>query len=290
VAKQSSSRPKPNPPKSSPPPTSTKPGGPPPSKSPSGSSKKAAPPAKSQGISPMTLILVAVVAVALVGLAIFYNQQRTAATATPPLALGTPPPSMSDKGIPVGVTADGYPFKGNPDAKVVVQNFSDFQCPFCAQFVASVEPKIEEEFIKTGRIKYVFRDFQFLDRIRQGQPNYDGESHRASLAAHCAQDQGKFWEMHDLIYMSQGKAENAGAFSDANLEKLASSLNLNMDQWRTCFKNNANDVNRLIDRSMNDSTGKQVQGTPTLFVGDRKIEAGSFDTLKAAIELAEQNK
>ncbi len=237
----------------------------------------------------MTLILVAVVAVALVGLAIFYNQQRTAAT-SPPIALGTPPPSMSDKGIPVGVTAEGYPFKGNPDAKVVVQNFSDFQCPFCAQFVASVEPKIEEEFIKTGRIKYVFRDFQFLDRIRQGQPNYDGESHRASLAAHCAQSQGKFWEMHDLLYLSQGKAENAGAFSDANLEKLASSLNLNMDQWRACFKSNAGEVNKLIDRSMNDSTGKQVQGTPTLFVGDRKIEAGSFDTLKAAIELAEQNK
>lgn len=238
----------------------------------------------------MTLILVAVVAVALVGFAIFYSQQRTAATTSPPLALGTPPPSMSDKGIPVGVTAEGYPFKGNPDAKVVVQNFSDFQCPFCAQFVASVEPKIEEELIKTGRIKYVFRDFQFLDRIRQGQANYDGESHRASLAAHCAQNQGKFWEMHDLLYMSQGKDENAGAFSDANLEKMAGSLNLNMDQWRACFKNNAGDVNKLIDRSMNDSTGKQVQGTPTLFVGDRKIEAGSFDTLKAAIELAEQNK
>lgn len=229
----------------------------------------------------MTLILVAVVAVALVGLAIFYNQQRTAATSSPPIALGTPPPSMSDKGIPVGVTAEGYPFKGNPDAKVVVQNFSDFQCPFCAQFVASVEPKIEEEFIKTGRIKYVFRDFQFLDRIRQGQPNYDGESHRASLAAHCAQSQGKFWEMHDLLFA------NSNALETDDLRRYAEQLGLDLEAFDESMRTQAG-LSRVHD-DLVDAETSELDGTPTFYIGHERL-FGPYDARTLIWELSESGR
>jgi protein-disulfide isomerase len=240
-------------------------------------------------ISPITIGLVTLVVVAIAGFAIFYNQQRNAApvtTAAPGAALV----SLSAKGIPQGVTPEGYAFKGNPDAKVVIEDFSDYQCPHCGTFATVVGPRLEEEFIKTGRVKFILRDFQFLDRQASGQPHPMGESHRAAHATHCAKDQGKFWEMHDIIFSNQGKTGNKGAFSDANLAGFATTIGLNVDQFNTCMKNNAGEINKIIDRSMNDAKGKQVQGTPTFFVNDRKVESGEFDTLKAAIELAEQSK
>jgi protein-disulfide isomerase len=244
-----------------------------------------------QRISPVTIGLVALVVLAIAGFAIFYNQQRNATPTTASTAAsGAPPVSLNEKGISQGVTPEGYPFKGNPDAKVVMEEFGDYQCPHCGTFATVVEPKIEEEFIKTGRVKFVFRDFQFLDRQSNGQPNPNGESHRASLAAFCAKDQGKYWEMHEMIFNNQGKQENKGAFSDANLAGFAAQLGLNVDTFNACLKNNASDVNKLIDRSMNDAKGKQVQGTPTFFINDRTVESGEYDTLKAAIELAEQAK
>lgn len=233
----------------------------------------------------MTIGLVAIVVLAVAGFAIFYNQQRTAAPA--PVAKGEAPVSLSSKGIQQGVTAEGYAFKGNPNAKVVMEDFSDYQCPHCGTFATVVEPRIEEEFIKTGRVKFIFRDFQFLDRGSNNAPNPNGESHRAAHASHCAKDQNKFWEMHALVFQSQGKQANKGAYSDQNLEGFAQQLGLNLDQYRACMKDKAADINRIIERSMNDAKGKQVQGTPTFFINERKIEGYDFDTLKAAIELAE---
>lgn len=252
-------------------------------------STRSAPAPKSSGISPVTIGLVALVVLALAGFAIFFNQQRNAAPATA-VQPGAPPVTMSQKGIPQGVTPEGYPFKGNPDAKVVIEDFSDYQCPHCGTFATVVEPKIEDELIKTGKAKLIFRDFQFLDRQSNGQPNPMGESHRAAHAAHCAKDQGKFWEMHDTLFANQPKTGNKGGFSDTNLEGFAQTIGLNMDQFRACMKNNAGDINKLIERSMNDAKGKQVQGTPTLFINDRKVESGEWDTIKAAVDLAETAK
>lgn len=226
---------------------------------------------------------------ALAGFAIFWSQSRSqAAVPAPVIAAGTPVPSLSSQGIQTGVTPEGYPFKGNPDAKVIVEDFSDYQCSHCATFAVAVEPRLTDEFVKSGRVKFIFRDFQFLDRTSQTSTNPNGESHRAALAAHCAKDQGKFWEMHDTLYANQPKTPNKGGYGDQALEGFAAQVGLNMDDFRGCMKNKAGDVNRLIERSMNDAKGKQVQGTPTFFINDRKVEGYEFDTLKAAIELAEQ--
>ena len=231
----------------------------------------------------MTILLGLVVVAAIAGLAILLNQQQTRPTTASKVDV---PVSLSEKGIPQGVTPEGYAFKGNPDAKVVVEDFSDYQCPHCGTFATTVEPRIEEEFIKTGKIKFIFRDFQFLDRKSPTEPSPMGDSHRAAQAAHCAKDQNKFWEMHDIIFNNQPKQENRSGFNDATLEGFASQLGLNMDQFRACMKDKPGEINKIIDRSMNDAKGKQVQGTPTFFVNGRKVESGDFDTLKAAIDLA----
>ncbi len=218
---------------------------------------------------------------------VFWNQQRTATPAAPvPLATGIV--KDADR-FNVGVTPEGYAFKGNPDAKVTIENFSDFQCPYCAAFATGVEPRLEQDFVKTGRVKYVFRDFQFLDRNSDGTPNLDGESHRAALAAHCALDQGMFWAYHDSLYRNQPKAENSGGFSDDKLQALAAQLGLNMDTFNACMKSKASSVNAILNKSLNEPPAKQVQGTPTLFINGRKIENPDYDSVKAAIELSERN-
>ncbi|MFN8481732.1 MAG: DsbA family protein [Anaerolineae bacterium] len=252
-------------------------------------SARNAPPPKPR-ISPVTIGAVVVLAAAIVAFLVFWNQQRTAAPAVAPAAVATGVAKDSDQyPMGVGVTAEGYPYKGNPNAKVTVENFSDYQCPFCAAFATGLEPKINDEFVKTGRVKFVFRDFQFLDRNKDGSPNLDGESHRAALAAHCALDQGAFWAYHDLLYKNQGKVENGGTFTDDRLESFAAQLGLNLDTFRSCMRSKAGSVNALINRSMNEAPAKEVQGTPTFFINGRKVESPDYDSIKAAIELAERN-
>ena len=238
---------------------------------------------KRPGISPVTILLGLVVVAAIAGLAILLNQQQTRPTTASKVDV---PVSLSEKGIPQGTTPEGYAFKGNPDAKVVVEDFSDYQCPHCGTFATTVEPRIEEEYVKTGKIKFIFRDFQFLDRKSPTETSPMGDSHRAAHAAYCAKDQNKFWEMHDIMFNNQPKAENRNGYNDATLEGYASQLGLNMDQFRSCMKDKPGEINKIIDRSMNDAKGKQVQGTPTFFVNNRKVESGDYDTLKAAIDLA----
>ena len=238
---------------------------------------------KRPGISPVTILLGLVVVAAIAGLAILLNQQQTRPTTAGKVDV---PVSLSEKGIPQGTTPEGYAFKGNPDAKVVVEDFADYQCPHCGTFATTVEPRIEEEYVKTGKIKFVFRDFQFLDRKSPTEPSPMGDSHRAAHAAYCAKDQNKFWEMHDIMFNNQPKQENRSGYNDATLEGFASQLGLNMDQFRSCMKDKPGEINKIIDRSMNDAKGKQVQGTPTFFVNNRKVESGDYDTLKAAIDLA----
>ncbi|MFN8499879.1 MAG: thioredoxin domain-containing protein [Anaerolineae bacterium] len=252
-------------------------------------SPRGAPPPKPR-ISPITIGAVIVLAAAVVAFLVFWNQQRNAPTAIAPVPVATGTVKDADKyTVGVGVTPEGYPYKGNPNAKVTVENFSDYQCPFCAAFATGLEPKINDEFVNSGRAKFVFRDFQFLDRNSDGTPNLDGESHRAALAAHCALDQGAFWAYHDLLYKNQGKVENGGTLSDERLQNFAAQLGLNLDTFKSCMRSKAGTVNALINRSMNEAPAKEVQGTPTFFINGRKVESPDYDSIKAAIELAERN-
>ena len=90
------------------------------------------------------------------------------------------------------VSLDDDPVKGNPNAPVTVVEFSDFQCPFCSRFFQQTLPLIEENYIDTGKIKFVYKDLP-LDNLH---PN----ARAAHIAAECADEQGKFWEYHDVLF------------------------------------------------------------------------------------------
>jgi protein-disulfide isomerase len=82
---------------------------------------------------------------------------------------------------------------GDPNAPVTVIEYGDYQCPFCARFYTDIEPLIRDQYIKTGKVKMVFRNYPFLGP----------ESTAAAEAVECAKDQGKYWEFHDALYAAE---------------------------------------------------------------------------------------
>ena len=163
---------------------------------------------------------------------------------------------------------------GNPEAPVTLVEFADFQCPFCGKYFKETLPRVKDAYIKTGQVKFIFRDFAFLGE----------ESFRAAEAARCAGEQGKFWDYHDYLYGHQ-KGENEGAFSDANLKKFADVLKLDRTLFDACF-----DSGKYRDAVERESMlGKElgVSGTPTTFVNGKAITGAiPFSSLDKDIQSA----
>ncbi len=167
---------------------------------------------------------------------------------------------------------------GDKSAKVVFIEYGDYQCPFCKQFFQTVEPQIIDQYVKTGKVAFVWRDFAFLD----GSP--DGESHLAAEAARCAGEQNKFWEYHDELFRRQGQ-ENGGAFKADNLKKFATSLGLNRNNFDSCLDS------RKYKKAVADSTQgggvAGVNGTPASFISGKFISgAAAYSSFASEIDAA----
>lgn len=144
----------------------------------------------------------------------------------------------------------GEPFKGDKNAKIVVIEFSDYQCPFCARFVRDTSPQIEKEYVQSGKIKYVFRDLP----LTSIHPN----AFKAAEAAACAGEQDKFWEMHDRLYENQKKI----ALSD--LPSHAESIGLDKARFEQCLSSDK--YAEKIRQDMAEASRVGITGTPTFFV------------------------
>ena len=142
---------------------------------------------------------------------------------------------------------------GNANAPVTLIEYGDFQCPFCGKFFKETESVLRENYIKTGKVKFIYRDFAFLGP----------ESTWAANAARCAGEQGKFWEYHDYLYNSQ-RGENQGAFSKDNLKSFASVLGLNKEKFNACVDGDKYSNEIKEQTKVGGEAG--VQGTPANFV------------------------
>ena len=137
------------------------------------------------------------------------------------------PPEGTYKGIPVGFTQEGFPYRGSPDAPIVMYEYSDFQCPFCSRYFVQTEPAIDESYVRSGQVRVVFRDFP----LAQLHPNAPA-AHVASL---CAADQGieAYWQMHSRLFQTQSEW-NESTDAPSYFSTLAGELGLDMESYQAC--------------------------------------------------------
>jgi len=144
------------------------------------------------------------------------------------------------------LTIAGRPSKGNPRAKVTVVEYSDYECPYCGQYVAQVYPQIDREYVKTNKINYVFKNYP----IAQLHP----ASIKAHKAAACAGDQNRYWEMHDRLFADQ---------RNFNLDRFvehAALLSLEPIAFRACIESTKHES--LIRDDVAEAENGGVRGTP----------------------------
>ena len=151
---------------------------------------------------------------------------------------------------PSTVSIQGAPSLGSTDASVVVIEYSDFQCPYCGTFARETFSAIEERYIKAGKVRYVYRNFP----LDEAHP----KAFKAAEAAECANQQGKFWEMHARLFANQQ------ALDPTDLLTHATALGLDQEAFQKCMNGAARGK---IKRDFKDGVKVGVGGTPTFLLG-----------------------
>lgn len=173
--------------------------------------------------------------------------------------------------------ANGSPVLGNSNAPITLVEFGDYQCHFCNVFFHSTEGDILKKYVETGKVKMIFKDYNIIGP----------DSVNASHGAHCANDQGLFWEYHDILY-SNWTGENNGWASSDNLAIFAQEVGLDIDVWSECTINGKH--SQTIVNSNEDARTLELTGTPAFFVigpdGEttRLFGAQPFETFEKVFE------
>jgi protein-disulfide isomerase len=160
------------------------------------------------------------------------------------------------------ISLHGAPFKGDPNAAIALVEFSDYECPFCGRYFRDTLGQIERDYIKTGKLKYVFRDFP-LEGMHP-------KAFKAAEAAHCAGEQGRYWQMHDHLFTHQS------ALGRADLSEHAKTLSLDLPGFEQCLDSERHAP--LVRKSLTEGQQAGVGGTPTFFLGRTDADGGSLKT------------
>jgi protein-disulfide isomerase len=174
--------------------------------------------------------------------------------------------------IPANVTVQpsdtagfrGY-VKGSDSAAVEITEYADYQCPFCQTFATLQMPTIDERLIKTGRLRWRYRDFPLQQH---------SHSRLAALSAACADEQGKFWDQHQRIYEGQAEWAESGDAADL-FRRYARETGLDLAKYDACMS--AAKYAGRIQASYDEGVRAGVSSTPTLLVGGRLYQ-GRFDS------------
>jgi len=157
---------------------------------------------------------------------------------------------------------DDDPVRGNPDAPVTIVEFSDFQCPFCKRFHETTLPLILENYVDTGKVKFVYRDFPIVSLHPNGAV-------ATALAAECADEQGMFWQYHDKIFQNQKNWERLAAEDVVILLKsFAEELGLDTNQFNDCLESGK--FLDEVNNDLRDGASYGVTGTPAFFIGNEE--------------------
>ena len=195
-----------------------------------------------------------------------------------------PSPAMQPEVAPpqmVFIDVGDDPVKGDVNAPVTMVEFSDFQCPFCSRFAEQTLPLIEENYVNTGKVKLVYLDLP-LDNIH---PN----ARFTHIAAECADEQGKFWEYHDMLFSAQRQWGNLSPDAlDSQLKQYASALEMNPQEFESCLL--SPEIANEVDDDLSQAAQHGATGTPTFFIGNaddgfiRVVGAQPYDVFQSIID------
>jgi protein-disulfide isomerase len=168
--------------------------------------------------------------------------------------------------IRISVAADGHPAVDPADAPVTIVEFSDFQCPYCSRVTPTLKKVVDEY---EGQVRLVFRQFP----LRSIHPM----AQKAAEASLCAADQGKFWEMHDLMFADQRQ------LGDDNLMAMAATLEIDAESFNECLTSGQHEAAVEADLQAGQAAG--VSGTPAMFVNGRFASGAlPYDQLAAMVD------
>ena len=163
---------------------------------------------------------------------------------------------------------DKDPMIGDPEAPITIVEFSDFQCPFCSRFYTQTYLTLKENYVDTGKVNIVFRDFPL---------SFHPEAEPAALAAECANEQGEFWAFHDLIF------ENQESISASMYLQWADDLGLDVDQFTSCVQSQK--YKSEVAKDYSDGGRLGVTGTPGFFINGQLVTgAQPYSVFASAID------
>ncbi len=140
---------------------------------------------------------------------------------------------------------------GDPNAPIKIEEYSDFQCPYCRRFFEQTESQLVDAYVATGQVYFVYNSFgEFIGP----------ESRASAEAAYCAGDQGKFWEMHDIIFVNQN-GENIGDYTGRRLSAFAESVGLDMGAYNSCVSGGK--YSDEVNQDFNDGRAAGIKATPS---------------------------
>jgi protein-disulfide isomerase len=181
-----------------------------------------------------------------------------------------PSPSPAAPSVDMKTLIDDDSIKGDKDAPVTIVEFSDYECPFCARFYSDTYGQIVEKYIDTGKVNLVYRDFPL---------SFHPNAQKAGEAAECAGEQGKYYEMHDLLF-EKGVSGGVSAY-----KQYAKEIGLKTSDFDSCL--DSGEMAGEVRKDFTDGQRAGVQGTPAFFI-DGKLISGAqpFPAFEAAIEAA----
>lgn len=173
-------------------------------------------------------------------------------------------PPQPEKGI---ASVDGDPVLGNADAPVTIIEFSDYECPFCKRHFDETLPQLVKEYVDTGKVKIVYRDFPLSF--------HDPMATKEAVAANCAREQGgdkKYFEFHDEIF--KRTISNGNGLNDEKIQTIAKDLGLNTSKFTSCLSNQAQADE--VKKDLADAAKAGGTGTPTFIIG-KSTSNGEID-------------
>lgn len=148
------------------------------------------------------------------------------------------------------VPTKGSPALGDPKAPITLVEFTDYQCPFCRKFYTNTFPEIKKQYIDTGKVRLILRDLPL---------GFHAKARPAAKAAHCAREQGKFWEMHDALF------EGGGKLNRKDFVRYAETIGVDDSPFQECLESDRHKED--IDRDIADAGKASINGTPGFVLG-----------------------